>query len=120
MAIQAVGQIGLQVKQMQELQSGGAQGVPVSPQLEPLETAEGAKAISEEAFIKHIENLNRLLSAKSTSVSLTYDSLSSPEKVSIVDAETGKLIREMPAQAAVEIAIKARDYIIGLMVDQSI
>lgn len=107
--------------------NGQTQAPDIQPHLEqvntkvsyqPIESAEGAKAISEEAFAKQIENLNKLLSSKSTNVSLSYDSLSSPEKVAIVDTESGKVIKEIPAQAAVEIATKAKDYILGLMIDK--
>jgi uncharacterized FlaG/YvyC family protein len=88
------------------------------PQFQPVETAEGAKAISEEATQKQIDNLNELLKAKQTNVSLDYDSLSSPKRVNIIDTNSGKVIKTMPPEAAVAIAEKAKDYVRGLMIDR--
>jgi AraC-like DNA-binding protein/GNAT superfamily N-acetyltransferase len=82
------------------------------PQFEPIETAEATKAISDEATQKQIENLNALLKAKQTNVSMEYDNLSSPKRVNIIDTETGKVIRTMPPEAANEIADKAKNYIL--------
>lgn len=81
--------------------------------------ADGTKAISDDAYKKQIENLNELLSGMNTNVSLSMDK-SGNTLVVITDGETGKVIREMPPKAVVEIAEKARDYIIGLMVDKSV
>ena len=129
MGVQSIGAVTQQVQQpeaqvqtqaqVQDVQSQVPQP-QMKPQYEPVQTAEGTRAISEEAIQKQIDNLNRLLTAKNTNVFLEYDNLSSPKMVSIVDNETGKVIKEMPPQAAVEIAEKARDYLIGLLVDKSI
>ncbi len=118
MSVQAIGPVASQTSQVaQDVQQVEYQ--PIERQeFHPIDSAEGAKAISEEAVLKHIENLNRFLTAKNTNVYMEYDSLSSPEKVSVVDTESGKVINQFPAQAAVEIATKAREYIIGMMVDK--
>lgn len=124
MSIEAIGAVAPQQTQAaQDVQSsyemlGSIDYQPVQkPDFEPMETAEGARAISDEAIQKQLNNINELLKAKGTNVSMEYDGLSSPKTVSIVDNDTGKVIREMPARAAVEIAEKARAYIIGMLVD---
>jgi len=119
MSVQAIGAVSSQesYQQVQDVQPKIEQ-VIAKPEFEPVEMAEGTKAVSSEAVQKQIENLNRLLTAKNTNVAMEYDSLSSPERVSIIDTESGKVLKELPAQAAVEIAARAREYIIGLMVDK--
>jgi flagellar protein FlaG len=87
---------------------------------EPVETARGTKSISEEAVQKNIDNLNELLKAKQTNVTMEYDKLSSPKIVNIIDASSGNVIRQMPPESVVEIALKARDYVIGLMIDKTV
>lgn len=90
----------------------------VTPGYEAVETAEGTKALSEEALKKNIENLNRLLSARQTNITMEYDNLSSPKIVNIIDAQSGEVIKQIPPEGVVEIAMKARDYVLGLMIDR--
>lgn len=95
--------------------------IPVEKfEYKPIEATEGAKALSDEAIKKNIENLNELLKARQTNVTMEYDNLSSPKIVNIVDAVSGDVIRKMPPESVVEIAIKARDYVIGLMIDKTV
>lgn len=123
MVVQSIVVSNSQPQQPQEMQP--VQQEPTQPktdtsqksQFQPVETAEGAKAISEEATQKQIQNLNELLKARNTNVTMDYDSLSSPKRVNIVDSDSGKVIRTMPPEAAIAIAEKAKDYVLGLMFD---
>jgi uncharacterized FlaG/YvyC family protein len=109
-----------QSQQIQDVQPRVDPSVQITPELQPMGPAEGAKAISEEAFRKQMEYLSKMLEAKETGVSLKYDSLSSTKSVTIIDNETGKVIREMPPEAAVAIAERAQAYAIGLLVDKAV
>lgn len=74
--------------------------------------AEGAKGIGEEAFKKAIDELTKLLEVKEVSVNTSYDD-NGLKQVSITDKNTGKKIIELPPDAAVKIAEKAKQNTIG-------
>lgn len=116
--VQSIGVNSSQLQQSQGVQSQAAPKVEENQKsnVQPLD-ASGAKAIGDEALKKQIQNLNELLKARNTNVTMEYDSLSSPAKVNIIDAESGKIINQIPPNAVVDIATKAKDFIIGLIVD---
>ena len=117
MAMQPIAAPSQQPQQAQDVQGTPKAEQIQKPQFQPIEKSEGEKAISEEAINKQIQSLNELLKARSTNVLMEYDNLSSPKKVNIVDTDSGKVIRSMPPEAAVEIADKAKNYILGMMID---
>lgn len=131
MTVNSIGAVGTQPQAVQQ-----SEPVQVQPTLkpmkeveyqpiekksfEPVEIAKGTRAISEEAVEKNLRNLNELLRARQTNITMEYDNLSSPKTVNIVDANSGDIIRKMPPEGVVEIAMKARDYVIGLMIDKTV
>lgn len=117
MSVQAIGSSAQQVQsaQAQEVQQPSYQQVRTD--IEPRGGGE-TKSISEEAIKEQIDNLNKILTDKNTNISLEYDNLNSPEAINIVDETSGKIIRSIPPESAIEIANKARDYVVGLIVDE--
>lgn len=80
--------------------------------------AKGRKEIGDESLEKALENLNRLFKENDVNVSIGLDSQSGIKQVSLTDKESGKKIAEMPPQAVVEMADKAKQQSIGWILDK--
>ncbi|HAN10728.1 MAG TPA: hypothetical protein DCP90_08985 [Clostridiales bacterium] len=69
--------------------------------------ANGAKEVGDEAFEKVLERLKKMMSHKNITVDRYKDTETGVEQVIFRDSETGKVIKEMPSEAVLEIVNNA-------------
>ena len=79
--------------------------------------AEAKRRAREAAIDNAVENLNKLMSRNNINVSLIVDASKGTKDVQITDMQTGNTIMRIPPIGVVEIAEKARQNQIGVLMD---
>lgn len=96
------------------------------PKPEKKEKVEEAKAqkpdasdiIADKAYEEAIKKIEEILKPQEINVQMTYDSSSSIKNLILSDRKTGKKIAELPPEAVIEMAEKAKIENIGTLIDK--
>lgn len=95
----------------------GTSSVLIAPVERPSDTAVTERAPEPVQLAQAVDNLNQRFKESRTDLRFSIDEDSGRTVVSIVDAEDGRLLRQMPTEEALRVA-KALDQAIGTLIER--
>ena len=97
-----------------------AEQTPVTDQSGSREAkAEAKQPVSKEEMAQLVEELNREILPLTTDIRFSYSAEAEALLVSIIDTKTDRLIRQIPSDEAIKLAIKMREFV-GMLFDKTI